>query len=241
MIVEPVPSLPSRAWLLFAVEGVSLALVVMVLRSRLRVTDERRASAEATIARLTDEDRARRREWGEYRQAASQAQAALERAAADTRQQLAALESLTDPSLNPLAGDASVTELLERLRAAVRADGAALVQRRRAGAGVVAAHGLQPAAGVPGVEGPRLTPGRVAVVHNDPARVCQQSALRWPAEVSSLLAVPVIHDGQARSSIEVVNERSREVSDWDVALVRVAAERLAAVVVQDGGLAARAS
>jgi hypothetical protein len=154
---------------------------------------------------------------------------------------LTALESLTDPSLNPLAGDGAVTELLERLRAALRADGAALVQRRRVGAGVVAAHGLQPAAGPAAMETSRLTPGRVAMVHNDPARVGHLSALHWPAQVSSLLAVPVMHDGQARSTIEVVNERAREVSDWDVALVRVAADRLAAVVVQDGSVTAKAS
>ena len=68
-------------------------------------------------------------------------------------------------------------------------------------------------------------------VHNDPARVAQLSAFRWPGPVASLLAVPVVQDGQVWSTIEVVSERSRQVSDWDVALARVVADRLAPVVV----------
>jgi GAF domain-containing protein len=59
--------------------------------------------------------------------------------------------------------------------------------------------------------------------------------------VSSLLVVPVVHNGQVWSAIEVVSERSRQVSDWDVALVRVVADRLAAVVVHNRALAAKAS
>ena len=198
-------------------------------------------NADARGFTLTAHDVARRREWDEYRQAATSAQAALQQAADDARQQLAALESLTDPSLNPLGGAAMVTELLERLRASVRADGAALVQPGRVGAGVVTACGLQPVAGPGGGESLRLTPGRVAVVHNDPARVEQLSTLRWPSDVGSLLVVPVVHNGQVWSTIEVVSERSRDVNDWDVALARVAADRLAAVVVQDRWLPARAS
>lgn len=196
--------------------------------------------AEVRGFTLTVHDLARRHEWDDYRQAATHAQAALTQAADETRQQLAALENLTDPSLNPLGGAAMVTELLERLRAAVRADGAALVHRGRAGIGVVAARGLQPA-GTTGLEGVELTPGRVAVVHNDPARVEQLSAVDWSPAVTSLLVVPVVYNGQVWSRIEVACERSRQVSDWDVALVRIVADRLAAVVVQDRILAARAS
>jgi GAF domain-containing protein len=81
----------------------------------------------------------------------------------------------------------------------------------------------------------QLTPGRVEVVHNDPARVGQLASLGWSDEVVSLLAVPVVHDGEVRSTIEVVSQRSRQVSDWDVALARVVADRLAAVVAQPHG------
>jgi PAS domain S-box-containing protein len=185
-------------------------------------------NADARGITLVVHDTAERREWEDYREAAAQAQAALQQAADDTRQQLAALESMTDPSLNLLDGDAVVTELLERLRVTVGADGAALAQP----CGVVSARGLQPLEGPVSADRLPLTPGRVAVVHNDPARVEQLSALRWPADVASLLAVPVVHNGQVWSSLEIVSERSRRVSDWDVALARIVADRLAAVVVQ---------
>ena len=184
---------------------------------------------------LTVHDVARRREWDDYRDAAVRAQAALQQAADDTKQQLAALESLIDPELNPLGGPAMVAELLERLRSTVDADGAALVQAGCAVARAFAARGLQPTDRLrplrPEVQ--RLTPGRVTLIHNDPVRVEQTSALRWPADVTSLMVVPVVHNGQVWSTIEVVSERSRRASDWDVALMRITADRLAAVVVQD--------
>lgn len=243
-------SVPAGAgWrLLFAAEALSIALVVSVVRSHVRMREAQVRGAEVTIADLRGRvahaqrvDETRRREWEDYRQAVARAQAALEGAADDTRKQLAALESLTDPSLNPLGGDAMVAELLERLRGSVGADGVALVQPGRGADAVVTAGGLQPEAGRVGTNGPRLTAGRVAVVHNDPERVAQLSALGWPAAATSLLVVPVLHDGRVWSTIEVVSERSRQVSDWDVALARVAADRLAAVVVQGLQPAARAS
>jgi len=190
---------------------------------------------------MTVHDTARRREWDEYREAATRGHAVLQQAADDARQQVAALELLTDPFLNPLGGAAMVTELLERLRATIHADGAALVQPGRVKPGVLAARGLQPAGGRAGNEGLPLAPGRVALVHNDAARVEQLSGLRWPVAVASLLVVPVVHDGQVWSAIEVVSERPRQVGDWDVALVRIVADRLAPVVVRDRQLTARAS
>jgi PAS domain S-box-containing protein len=190
---------------------------------------------------LAVQNMARRIEWDDYRKAAAQAQAALQHAADETKQRLAALERLTDPSLNPLGGTAMVTELLERLRATIGADGAALVQPGRTSGGVVAACGLEPTAGPAGQERLPLAPGRVAVVHNDPALVGQLSALGWPADVRSLLVVPVVHDGRVWSAIEVVSERSRRMNDWDVALARIVADRLAAVVVQQRGFGAKVS
>jgi PAS domain-containing protein len=188
---------------------------------------------------LTAHDTALRREWDDYRLAASRAQTALQRTVDEAKQRLAALEALTDPALNPFEGDAAATELLERLRQAVRADGVALARPGADSGSVVAARGLQPAAGSARGEGVRLTPGRVEMVHNDPARVEQLSALGWSEQVVSLLAVPVVHDGEVRSTIEVVSQRSRQVSDWDVALARVVADRLAAVAVRPGQAPAR--
>jgi hypothetical protein len=237
------------ARLLFAAEGLSIALVVSVVRSHVRMRESQLVGAERTVADLRGRvlhaqrlDETRRHEWDEYRQAVARAQAALQGAADEAKKQLAALESLTDPSLNPLGGDAMVTELLERLRGSVGADGAALVQPGRGRMAVVTSGGLQPTSGPLDTDAqPPLAAGRVAVVHNDPARVAQLSALRWPATATSLLVVPVLHDGRVWSTIEVVSERSRQVSDWDVALARVAADRLAAVVVQGHGRGVRAS
>jgi hypothetical protein len=238
----------ARASLLFAAEGVLVALAVSALRRRWLAAEARRAAADATIIELRLLDRrehvrefALHQEWEDDRAAAALTQQGLQRAADDARQQLAALESLTDPSLNPLGGTAMVVSLLERLRTAVGADGVALVQPGPAATRVTAAGGLEPSPGQPGAGSLPLAAGRVAVVHNDPARVEQLSGLRWPAAVPSLLIVPVVHDGRVWSTIEVASERPRQVDDWDVALVRVVADRLAAVVVRDRAPEARAS
>jgi PAS domain S-box-containing protein len=180
-------------------------------------------------------DMARSREWDAYRDAASRAQRALQRAVDEMKQQLTALENVIDPSLNPLEGPAAVGELLERLRSAMEADGAALVRGGRGSAWATAAGGMQPAEGPPSarpVSRP-LTPGRVTLVHNDRQRVAQTTALRWPGDVSSLMTVPVVYNGQVWSTIEVVSQRPKRATDWDVALMRITADRLAVVVVQE--------
>src|SRR5262245_39218264 len=78
-----------------------------------------------------------------------------------------------------------------------------------------------------------LTAGRVRLVHNDRQLVAQTTALRWPGDVSSLMTVPVVYNGQAWSTIEVVSQRPKRATDWDVALMRITADRLAVVVVQE--------
>jgi PAS domain S-box-containing protein len=190
---------------------------------------------------LTVTNQARRLEWDDYRAAAERAQAALQKAADDTREQLAELENLTDPELD-LTGPATVTELLDRLRRTVDADGAALVTAGRIGPRLITACGLQPTGAAPRAEeGSLPIPGRVVLVHNDPARVRQSSALRWPDEVTSLMIVPVVHNAQVWWTVELVSERSRRASDWDVALARIVADRLSAAAAQDRWLAARVS
>jgi PAS domain S-box-containing protein len=184
---------------------------------------------------LTVHDVARRREWDAYREAAARAQRALQQAADEMKQQLAALESVIDPSLNPLEGPDSVRELLERLRSTIDADGAALVQYGRRRPSATATGGLQPLepASSPRVDRQPPTAGRVTLVHNDRERVAQTTALRWPADVSSLMVVPVVHNGHVWSTIEVVSQRPKRATDWDVALMRITADRLAALVVQE--------
>ncbi len=222
--------------LMFAIEGIVIALTVSTIRSHVLETHARLRAADTRIAEMSVHDLARCREWDDYRETAGRAQAALQQAADDTREQLAALENLIDPSLNPLAGPEMVVELLERLRATVGADGAALVRPGRMRDSLFAARGLQPVSGIRTnvAQAVHLAPGRVALVHNDPAQVGRLSALDWPSDVTSLMIVPVVHDGRVWSTIEIASERSRRATDWDIALVRVVADRLAAVVVGDG-------
>jgi len=181
---------------------------------------------------VTITDVAPRLEWDAYRDAAARAQRALQRAADDTKEQLAAVECLIDPSLSPLDGLAAVEELLERLRTSIGADGAALVQDGR-GACAVAGGGLQPMAPTPvRRDSCGLSAGRVTLVHNDRERVAHTAAIEWPDEVSSLMVVPVAYYGQASSRLEVVSARPKRATDWDVALARIAADRLTGFVVQ---------
>jgi PAS domain S-box-containing protein len=174
-------------------------------------------------------DLSRRRETDDFREAALRAQAALQQAADDTRAQLAVLESLTDPSVNPVGGSTAIAELLDRLRSGIGADGLALVQLGRTATRVVAGAGLRPAqvraAGAVAIGG--ATEGRVALVHNDPSRVAQVSALTWPASVSSIMVVPVWQTGPATFRMEIVNERRAPATEWDLALARIVADRLA--------------
>src|SRR6185503_9380284 len=74
--------------------------------------------------------------------------------------------------------------------------------------------------------------GRVTLVHNDAARVVQVSALRWSPTVSSIMVVPVCHTGEAGFRIEVVNERRVSATEWDLALARVVADRLAQAIAR---------
>jgi PAS domain S-box-containing protein len=177
-------------------------------------------------------DESRQRESEAFREAALRAQAALQKAADDAQGQLAVLESLTDPSVNPVAGPGAMVELLERLRSSVRADGIALVELGRARSSLVSGAGLRPAhAGTPAaVASSVAADGRVALVHNDPARVVQVSALKWSPTVSSIMVVPVCTLAQADFRLEVVNERRAPATEWDVALARIVADRLAQAI-----------
>jgi PAS domain S-box-containing protein len=180
------------------------------------------------------QDLSTERQTDAFRDAAVRAQAALQKAADDARAQLEVLESLTDPSVNPVAGPAVVGELLERLRASTGADGVALVQLGRTGSHVIAGAGLRPAPlrthGVVAAGGG--SDGRVALVHNDAARVAQVSAVTWSDAVSSLMVVPVCDTGEAAFKIELVYERRAPATEWDLALARIVADRLAQAVAR---------
>jgi PAS domain S-box-containing protein len=199
--------------------------------TRMHVEFDIRRGLSPTAEQLTVAvyDLSRRRETDDFRDAALRAQAALQQAADDTRAQLAVLESLTDPSVNPVGGTAAIAELLDRLRLGMNADGLALVQLSRTATRVVGGAGLRPTQARPAgaVSIGSGTEGRVALVHNDPSRVAQVSALAWPSTVSSIMVVPVWQTGPAAFRMEIVNERRAPATEWDLALARIVADRLA--------------
>jgi len=177
-------------------------------------------------------DLSKQRESEAFRDAALRAQTELQRAVDEARAQLETIEALTDPALSVAAGAATATELLDRLRSAVRADGVALVQMGRAATRVVAVSGLRATAGKPGAPvGAAAADGRVSLVHNDPARVAQVSALLWPSTVASIVVVPVCHTGSMAFRLELVNERRAPATEWDLALARIVADRLASAML----------
>jgi len=189
----------------------------------------RPCSRDAEHVTIAVHDLSRRRETEAFRDAALRAQTALQGAADQAQGQLQMLESLTDPSVSVAAGPGAITELIERLRAAVRAEGVALVQVGRMASRVVAAAGLRPGEGVGlgGAAGAGISDNRVALIHNDPTRVAQVSAVKWSPTVSSILVVPVCQSGSIAFRLELVNERRAAATEWDLALARIVADRLA--------------
>jgi hypothetical protein len=193
-------------------------------------------SRDAEHVTIAVHDLSRRREAVAFRDAAIRAQAALQQAVDVTQGQLEMLELLTDPSVSVSAGSGAINELLERLRSTVGAGGVALVQVGRMASRLVAAAGLRPGEGVgTGVAaGGMGTDNRVAMIHNDPARVAQVSALKWSPTVSSILVVPVCQSGSVAFRLELVNERRAPASEWDLALARIVADRLAYAMLLRG-------
>jgi PAS domain S-box-containing protein len=193
----------------------------------------RPCSRDAEHVTISVHDLSRRRETDAFRDAALRAQAALQSAADRAQGQLETLESLTDPSVSVAAGPGAITELIERLRAAVRAEGVALVQVGRMANRVVAAAGLRPGDGVGlgGAASAGTSDNRVALIHNDPTRVAQVSAVKWSPTVSSILVVPVCQSGSIAFRLELVNERRAAATEWDLALARIVADRLAYAMV----------
>jgi PAS domain S-box-containing protein len=193
-------------------------------------------SRDAEHVTIAVHDLSRRRETDAFRDAAIRAQAALQQAVDVAQGQLEMLESLTDPSVSVSAGPGAINELLERLRSTVGAGGVALVQVGRMASRLVAAAGLRPGEGagtgaaVSGMGGDN----RVALIHNDPARVAQVSALKWSPTVSSILVVPVCQSGSVAFRLELVNERRAPASEWDLALARIVADRLAYAMLLRG-------
>ena len=196
----------------------------------------KRCSRDAEHVTIAVHDLSRRRETEAFRDATLRAQAALQHAADVAQGQLEMLESLTDPSVSVSAGSGAINELLERLRSTVGAGGVALVQVGRMASRLVAAAGLRPGegGGTGAAAGGMGADNRVALIHNDPARVAQVSALKWSPTVSSILVVPVCQSGSVAFRLELVNERRVSASEWDLALARIVADRLAYAMLLRG-------
>jgi PAS domain S-box-containing protein len=152
------------------------------------------------------------------------------RAEADLAQrQLSTLRDLTDPALNSLDDVQFVTELLDRLRAAIKAEGIALIHLGRvphdlfcAGSGLQCRRGNHRP-----VVHDEIDASRILIIHNDPSGVAEVSAAVWPDDVSSLIAVPVVRAGAKQAVLEVVNRTGRLATEWEIALVQVVAARIA--------------
>ena len=145
------------------------------------------------------------------------------------QRQLLTLQDLTDPTLNLLGAVQFVSELLDRLRLAIHAEGIALVHFGRYPRQLFcASEGLQcqrvhqrPGAAV------TTDTARTVMIHNDRAAVAEVSAAVWPDDVSSLIAVPLVRVGSTTAVLEVVNRTGRRATEWEIALVQVVAARMA--------------
>jgi GAF domain-containing protein len=174
-------------------------------------------------------DRTREHEWNAFAASSADAQVALREEADVAHRQLATLQHVTDPTLNALPASQAAAALLDRLRVAIDADGAALIRvgpfRRRilSLSDSLAAQGAADRR----QNDARAPQDRVLLVHNDPARVSSMSLVSWPETVSSLIAVPVVSGGNVEGAIEVVGLRSRRSTEWEIALVQVVAARIA--------------
>jgi PAS domain S-box-containing protein len=145
------------------------------------------------------------------------------------QRQLSTLQDLTDPTLNSLGDVQFVTALLDRLRTAINAEGIALIEfGRLPHHQLCASSGLQcqPGNHQPVVDVETDT-DRTLVIHNDPSGVAEVSAVVWPDDVSSLIAVPVVRAGSKQAVMEAVNRTGRRATEWEIALVQVVAARIA--------------
>ena len=163
----------------------------------------------------------------------AEAQRAVRQEADLAQRQLATLRAVTDPALNELSPSDLAVELLDRVRAAVSADGVALVvartiqsKRLLSSSGGLRPDGLRDERAIDTLTG---SGSRIVLIQNDRERVSERSLLRWPADVGSLIAVPVVHAGDIVGSLEVVDVKARRSTEWEIALIQVAAARIAAL------------
>jgi PAS domain S-box-containing protein len=144
------------------------------------------------------------------------------------QRQLSTLQDLTDPTLNSLGDVQFVTEVLDRLRTAIKAEGIALIHFGHLPHHLFcASSGFQCQRGNHRPVDVQTDTARALMIHNDPSGVAEVSAVVWPDDVSSLIAVPLVRAGTTRAVLEVVNRTGRRATEWEIALVQVVAARIA--------------
>jgi PAS domain S-box-containing protein len=151
------------------------------------------------------------------------------------QRQLSTLQDLTDPRLNSLPDLPFVTELLDRLRTAIKADGIALIHFGKVPHPMFCSKGgLQCQRGnhqqAVAVD---TDMAQTLVIHNDRSAVAEVSLAIWPDDVSSLIAVPLVRGGSTQAIMEVVNRTRRGATEWEIALVQVVASRIAGFLEDD--------
>jgi len=177
-----------------------------------------------------------RRELADFTTSMAKAETALRQEADIAREQLETLQSVTDPSLNALAGTELVVALLDRLRLVLDADGVAVMRVGAFRSRVMTARaGLQPTTGARKTlaEVRQHPTGRTLLIHNDADQLEQVSVFAWPEGATSLIAVPVVRSGQTRAVLEVVKCQPGRSTEWEIALAQVVAERTAGLMRDD--------
>jgi PAS domain S-box-containing protein len=157
----------------------------------------------------------------------AEAYAELRAEAELAQRQLSALQHVTDPGLNSLDDVEFVSELLDRLRTAIKAEGIALIHPGHHQV-FCARSGLQcQRDSHRAVVDMENDTARTLMIHNDRSGVAEVSAAVWPDDVSSLMVVPVVRAGSKQAVMEVVNRTGRRATEWEIALVQVVAARIA--------------
>jgi hypothetical protein len=217
------------------VKWLIVAAAAAVLAARTREDARQIAGLSDRIQSLYADAREKQQALTHMESASADANARLRDDANLAREQLTALQSVTDPALNALGGVDLVGALLERLRVAVAADGVAVYQHHGLRGRVFhASGGVEPGAHLvrrPSSSG--YQSGRTTLIHNDADRVAETSLCQWPPDVASLILVPVVYSGRLQLVVEVASRRARRSTEWELALIQVVAERAAGLLRPD--------
>ena len=221
---------------LIGLKGLIVAGAASAFASRMTADCEEIADRDRRIEHLLAEVQRTHEELAANRAASAEAHAQVTREADHARLQLMTLQSVTDPELIAGRGPESLTMLLDRLRQALAADGVGLcLVEGRTGRIFSSQSGIDPIGIV------RRGPGdlfdfqvrRTTLVHNDASRVADVSLCGWPGEVTSLIAVPIVQNGQLQLVVEVANRHGRRSTEWELALIQVVAERANGLLRQE--------